>query len=366
MQPKSKFIFMALMLMLLIPNMTTVTVKASALDYANIKNWIINDKAVQGKSYDLIFFIGTSVIDQTQDNGVSAPSEDMRQSGYFNYIACGSELAENARVFCPLQHQIALKPIMQYNSHDRLIDEIAEKEPYQDLKAALDYYFSHYNKEGQRPFVIAGHSQGGAAVQVVLNKYFLQSDKRDYLKNMVAAYSIGYGVAEKHFAAWPNKEGRLHFALGPADFNCLISWNTEGIGPKGKNILLADERDTTLVINPLNWQRDESYASIKENQGILQSSIDAAGKKTYHLSFQQQDLLDAKIDLQRGSVLCSTTQDFVSLPPKIADNTEIWGGKSLHFYDGKGYYNNTKSNLQIRLNEFLKDRNLSQLPHSLD
>ena len=38
--------------------------------------------------------------------------------------------------------------------------------PYDDITAALDYYFENYN--GGRPFIIAGHSQGSAMVLLLL------------------------------------------------------------------------------------------------------------------------------------------------------------------------------------------------------
>lgn len=323
--------------------------KVVPLDYSKVENWLINDNADTSRPYDLIFFVGTAVLQPTQATGIAAMDEASRVLGLSNFMMCGSELAENARVFCPMQRQVALSYALKYTSHEAILADIANKEPYADLKAALDYYFEHYNKDGKRPFVLAGHSQGGASVQVVLEKYFLTTDKKDYLHNMIAAYSIGYGVASKDFAAWPNKEGRLHFATGRDDFNCLISWNTEGVGEKGTSFLLADKGDTTLVINPINWKRDTTYAGISENDGVLVKTVGTSDPG--HLSLLPQDLMDAQVDVQRGSVICSTSKDFIKLPVKTTG--ELWGGKSLHGYDGKGYFNNIKNNLRVRVNHFL-------------
>ena len=324
------------------------------LDYSRVENWVINANADLNTDYDLIFLCGTSVTVPEQDNGVALMTEEARAMGYGNYMVVGSQLSDGARVFCPLQRQIALKYALEcFKTHNEIFEAVGTREPYIDLEAALDYYFEHYNKGAARPFVLAGHSQGGAALQVCLARYFLLTDKKDYLKSMIAAYSIGYGVSKRHFEALPNKEGLLHFAEGADDFNCLISWNTEGPGDKGTSFLLADEGDETLVINPLNWKRDETYASINENYGVQKKKQDDNGTTHYYMSLLSDDLCDAQIDLKRGSVICSTIKDYVKLPMVQGD---LWGGKSLHIYDGSAYYNNMKINLRHRVDNFLKSK----------
>lgn len=327
------------------------------LDYSRVENWVINANADLNTDFDLIFFCGTSVFQQTEENGVGSDPESFRNLGYQNFLICGSQLIENARVFCPVQRQLALEYALKYQSHNGLLIDIATKEPYIDLMAALDYYFENYNKGAKRPFVLAGHSQGAASLQVALAKYFLLTEKKDYLKNMIAAYALGYGVAKSYYDMLPNKEGLIHFAEGEDDYNCLISWNTEGIGNKGVSFLLADEGDETLVINPLNWKRDETYASIDENRGVLAGENKKDGSKRYSVSLLPDVLCDAQIDLKRGSVICSTRTDYVNVPG-IGEG--LWGGKSLHHLDGSGYYNNMKENLRKRVNNFLKHKGSEQ------
>ena len=311
--------------------------KVQPLDYSKVENWVINANADLNTDYDLIFFCGTSMINATEENGVGRMTDAARAMGYTNYMVIGSQLSDNARVFCPLQRQMSLKYALDtYKKHNDMFVDVGTKEPYIDLEAALDYYFEHYNRDAKRPFVLAGHSQGAGALQVCLWRYFLATDKKDYLKNMIAAYSIGYGVSKKHFDAMPNKEGRLHFAEGAGDFNCLISWNTEGPGEKGPNFLLGDEDDETLVINPLNWKRDETYAGIDENGGVLVKEQRPDGTIRFHLSLLEKDLCDAQLDLKRGSVICSTRpNEYVKLPIYEGD---LWGGKSLHTNDGPAFY----------------------------
>ena len=330
---------------------------AEPLDYSKVENWIINDNADLNTDYDLIYFCGSVVTSSDQENGVVLMDDEGRAAGYENYMSEGSQLSENARVFCPLQRQLTFDCLLGCKTHDDLLKEVGSKEPYIDIEAALDYYFEHYNKGAERPFVLAGHSQGSMYLQICLERYFLLTDKKDYLKNMIAAYSLGFGVSKKYFESLPNNDGLLHFANGADDFNCLISWNSEGPGEKGPSTLLADEGDETLVINPLNWKRDETYAGINENQGVLLLNKDDDGITGYQISLLPDDLCDAQIDLERGSVICSTLTDYVKSSPGQGD---LFGGKSLHGYEGRAYYNNMKDNLKLRLDNFMKSKNESK------
>ena len=112
-----------------------------------------------------------------------------------------------------------------------------------------------------------------------------------------------------------------------------------------------DSGDETLVINPLNWKRDETYASIDENGGVLVKEKREDGTVRYHLSLLEKDLCDAQIDLKRGSVICSTRPDgYVNMP---FYEGEVWGGKSLHLIDGPAFYVSVRRNLKLRVANFL-------------
>jgi hypothetical protein len=72
---------------------------------------------------------------------------------------------------------------------DELMD-FQLREQRTDVYAALDYFFEHYNKD--RPFIIAGHSQGSLMLKIALCDYF--KEHADYLERMVAAYIIGFSI----------------------------------------------------------------------------------------------------------------------------------------------------------------------------
>jgi len=338
-----------------------------ALDYSKDENWFIK-RYTNGAEYDVIFFYGTGIQEPTYENGVGEISEAMKAACKSNFTSVGSQLTyvkssknnlHKANVFIPLYRQMALYyAITNYSKHTDIINDDRDKGPYADIKEALDYYFAVLNKDAARPFVLSGHSQGSAMLQVVLEEYFIKGGHKDYLKKMVAAYSTGYGISKKWFDNLDKKfngEEVLHFANGALDYNCVISWNAEGPNPKGPNFLLADEDYDTYVINPINWKRDETPATKAENFGVLVNNpnkdISNPLSTDYIISKEEADLFDARLDLKRGSVVCSEgCGKYVYLPPFGA----IWGEQSLHLYDGPAFYINMARNLGDRLDAYLE------------
>jgi len=335
------------------------------IDYSNDENYIIkniNDKNV----YDVIYFVGTSVIKQTLPNGVSENLNEQKKGGKLNYDSIGAQLTEvissknnsyKANIIVPCYRQLALMyELENAKSHDLIIDDMINKEPGKDLITFFEYYFSNINKDGKRPFVIAGHSQGGAATQVVLETFFLKEENKKYLKNLVALYSIGYGVSKKKFANFDtrlNGVEMIHLGEGAKDINCILSWNTEGPNPEGQSFLLADEEYDTYVINPINWKTDETYASREENLGVSieDPNVPHAGIDAPHIfSYETKDKFDAKLDLKRGCVVCSEPHvgRYISFP----GYEKLWGGKSLHVLDGGAFYFNMAQNLGDRLDTY--------------
>jgi len=341
--------------------------KIKTIDYSNDENYII--KSTDKKNcYDVIFFIGTSVIKPTLPNGVNDNLNEEKAGGKMNYDSIGAQLTKvvssknnsyGANIFVPCYRQLALMyELENAKSHDLIIEDMRKKEPGLDLKTFLTYYFTHINKDGKRPFVIAGHSQGGAATQVVLQDFFLEKENKKYLKNLVALYSIGYGVSRKKFASLDTKLNgveMIHLGKGAKDINCVLSWNTEGPNPEGPSFLLADEEYDTYVINPINWKTDETYASREENLGVSieDPNVPHVGIDCPHIfSYELKDKFDAKLDLKRGCVVCSEPHvgRYISFP----GYDKLWGGKSLHVCDGGAFYFNMSQNLGDRLDTYFK------------
>ena len=206
--------------------------------------------------------------------------------------------------------------------------------PYDDITAALDYYFENCN--GGRPFVIAGHSQGAAILRLVLKGYF--KEHTEYYERMVAAYSIGFSVTKEYLESNPH----LKFATGESDTGVIVSWNTEGpknVEENAKNALVLPN---AISINPLNWKRDETYAPTSMNLGSI--VMDETG------ATEIRDIGgDAQVNIARGTVITNANAVPNDLP-------EYTGPQSYHQDDYSIFYNNIKDNVVKRMAAYLADR----------
>ena len=138
----------------------------------------------------------------------------------FEYATKTSVFEDSTNVFVPYYRQASARCAGDAWKNTGAIASAVKAMPYDDITAALDYYFENYN--GSRPFIIAGHSQGAALTKFLLEGYF--KEHPDRYERMVAAYPIGYAVTKGELEANPH----MKFATGEADTGVIISWNTEG------------------------------------------------------------------------------------------------------------------------------------------
>lgn len=117
---------------------------------------------------------------------------------------------------------------------------------------------------------------------------------------MVAAYAIGFPVSQQ----WMDAHPHLMFAAG------------------------------ALVINPLNWKRDDTPASVKENRGKLVQN------HTLHSWKIVPATTGAVLNLGRGTVIAENNTDYDT------DKLAGFGDKTLHTYDYGELYMNLRENTE--------------------
>lgn len=308
-------------------------------DYSDMNNWLLNEYGKKEKSdskVDLIYFYGTATAKADTWNGVSTLSEADKKSALSMSKIALDVISRDARIYVPYYRQVSLMTALKGKTHNDLIEGVKNNEPGADICAALDYYFEHYNNG--RPFILSGTSQGGASVQVALDMYFGQKKNRAKLDNMVVAYSFAYGVDKK----WLNQIGYLKPAKGEFDTGVVASWNVEGPGEKGYNILLADNCSDTLVINPINWKTDNTYA--KGSECPYSYSMDPDYR------YSEPGEFNLQLDPERGSLICDNCTDYITLEGEEC----FWGGKSLHSAELYFPAGSIAKNIVDRTEAFLK------------
>ena len=312
----------------------------SVIDYSQAENWLdvpaalVKDGVLDATAADSlkpvdVFYIyptvtgfrpETEVCDMT-DTMMIAGAQMVRQiqTGVFD---------ESCNVFMPIYRQISMpKPGSDYSA---IIDYVSKF----DATDALDYYLNNLNQG--RPFILAGHSQGASVLIALLENYMTKHPEA--LSRMIAAYPIGFAVTKD----WLAKTG-LKFAEGPTDTGVIVSWNTEGpANLKEKNMTLAPGG---ISINPINWKRDDTPASAKENLGSL----------TFDGKLVTPGFADARIDTVRGSVVVTTITDPVpyAIP---ADGAIMFGPESYHLHDYGFFFNNIKQNVADRIKAYMEKK----------
>ena len=207
--------------------------------------------------------------------------------------------------------------------------------PYEDITAALDYYFDNYN--AGRPFVIAGHSQGAAILGLVLKGYF--KEHPDYYERMVAAYAIGFSITREDLEANPH----MRFATGETDTGVIISWHTEGPKNSEWGSLTAAMLPNGISINPLNWRLDDTYAPATENLGSLVMDPETGACEISDIG------ADAQVNVSRGVVVTNAAA-------VANDMVEYAGPQSYHQDDYSIFYNNVKDNVAKRIAAYMASR----------
>lgn len=188
------------------------------------------------------------------DKRINAKTDDrslLHQASVFN----GS-----CKIYAPRYRQVSYHAFFSLDNPDA---DSAFALAYTDIRNAFLYYLAHYNRG--RPIVIAGHSQGTVHAQRLLQEFF---DGKPLSDQLVAAYLIGMPIAESAFDV-------LQPCQQSDATGCYVSWRSflYGFTPK-KKINPATATDI-VVVNPLTWTNDTSFADPLLNAGGLNRKANA-------------------------------------------------------------------------------------------
>ena len=299
--------------------------------YANNELWLsLPDNS--NKSVD-VFYLYPTVWGRINEHDAPICNIDnamMLQNAPIAFLRQASLFDSLANIYAPFYRQAdAVYTLsLSLSKQDSVIGGI----PYADVENAFDYYIKNYNNG--RPFILAGHSQGSNILLFLLSNYM--SDHPDIYERMIAAYLIGYSVTPSYLKDNPH----LKFAESADDIGVIISYNTEApvIGEPGNPVV----QDSALVINPINWHRDETPASANENLGSIM--WDSLGTLSRIPTFA-----DACVNLSRGVIIASTPNADLLAPGNI-----LMGRGVFHSFDYPFYYYNLQKNASDRIKAYLE------------
>ena len=301
-----------------------------APDYSQEDYWLNFPEIT--KDVDTFYIYSTVYVESSQEEGAPdfAPLDnpEMIIGAQGEYVTNASAYEDSTNVFSPYYRQAGIRYAGEVREKTGSIDEAISGIPYDDISAALDYYFENCNNG--RPFILAAHSQGSGMAKYVLKNYF--KEHPEYYERMVAAYLIGFSVTKDDLEEYPH----LKFATGETDTGVIVSWNTEGKKNVEENAHSVVVIPGAISINPLNWKLDETYAPASENLGSL-----VQNEKTGEYEIADAGG-DAQINLARGVVVTNA-----NFPP--SELTNYFGPDSFHEDEYQIYYNNIKDNVAKRI-----------------
>ncbi len=310
------------------------TESESESEYSRSDYWLSIPSSID-KSVDLFYLYPTAWM-RTRDTDPVICDIDNTTMLKYSALAFARQadvFKTEANLFAPYYRQVDALYLLTLPQEEQ--DSVIGGIPKQDVLEAFDYYIKHYNQG--RPFILAGHSQGSNLLLYLLAEYMKQHP--DVYDRMIAAYVIGYSVTNRYFSANPH----LKFAAGPDDIGVIVSYNTEApeVGQPGNPVLI----EGAIAINPINWTRDETPASREQNLGSIQLNahlcivLDEDGEPVRIMNYA-----DARINLSRGTVICSTAN-----VDSLAPGSVLFGKGVYHSYDYPFYYFNIRKNAADRI-----------------
>ncbi len=291
-----------------------------ATDYSKEENWAYRGGG--DKPAD-VFFICPTVYFGTDTSFNMDLNDEHTKKGFLGAINMEKGIYdEEARFFAPYYRQVGL------NVYNMKRGETYFAIAYSDVKDAFLYYLKNENSD--RPFILAGFSQGADMCLRLLKDCFAEEKIKSLL---VACYAIGWRVTREEIKKCP----QLTFAKGAKDTGVIISFNSEE--PFIDNSVFIPKKIKTLCINPLNWSRKRA-ADKSMNLGACFTDYTGTIKKEIPC------LTGAYIDKKRGALKITdvTPEEY----PGILFKDGIY-----HLYDYQFFYRNLQENVRDRIEAYI-------------
>jgi hypothetical protein len=206
---------------------------------------------------------------------------------------------------------------------------------FADVSAAFDEFLA---RTGERPFIIAGHSQGAMLGMKLVAERIAGSPLE---QRLVVAYLPGAAVRAQTIG--------VPVCGGPTQTGCVVSWNARG--PKFEPNAFefdAQNEDTMkgrVCVNPITWAADELGAAAHRNAGALFFDTD---EPTIKPAFADARCMD-------GTLVVTEMGD----PERdVMSRVLLWvmGPQNYHPIDVQLFYVDLRHNAVARVQAFMAAR----------
>lgn len=231
--------------------------------------------------------------------------------------------AGSANLYAPLYRQMNLAGLsLSEEEKDNAMQYGKE-----DIARAFEYYIKHLNRD--RPFILAGHSQGSNILVDYVKENWGQLGVEDRL---IAGYLIGWSITEEDLAQNPC----LRMSESATDTGCFIAYNSVAPGQQDQAPTLLPG---SVVVNPLSWTTDAAPVPATRNLGAVFFHDD--GTTTTFPGF-------TSAQVQNGGLVCR-----VADPDLVSNAGNAFPEGVYHAYDYSLFYVDIKANAALRIERFL-------------
>lgn len=308
-----------------------------APDYTQTTMWFMPDTVSVDKEIDVFYIAPTCVWDWKDDDGNNYHFMDVWNEKQRKKVTASDYLAykllgESGRFYAPYYRQITMNAWMLPPSDS----ERLYKKAHEDVKAAFDYYMKHWNHG--RPFVLAGHSQGGKAVIELLKSHLTETER----SRMIVAYAFGFKLTKDELAHYPG----VMPARDSLDTGVLICFNSVSDTAAVSPLL----RNTDVCINPLNWRTDTVHASSKMNKGTVFVRPDGT------IQQEMKEQVGVRIDSRTQTLVTNGIDPEPYYVPSIGS---LFPKGNFHVQELNLYFRNIQENLKRRIESYKMKKSAS-------
>jgi pimeloyl-ACP methyl ester carboxylesterase len=299
------------------------------VDYSEPGSWLANGS--EGTlGVDVFFLYPTSWRAASGEYPIASVNNiEMRQWAEYYLKTRASAFETAGNIYAPYYRQLDAAFALSQKPEDSAASFAGV--PYTDVKAAFEYYLEHYNKG--RPFIIAGHSQGSFVAAGLITLYL--RDNPAVYERMIAAYLIGMPIPEEFYLLFPHAKP----ARSADDLGVIISYNTNSPVVDGADPFSSP---SNVLINPVTWVTDESYAPREASKGSVIVNDDGTFTDAPHLA-------DAKIDRGTGTLVSNVDRERFS---SAAASRAYFPLGVLHENDIPLYYYDLRANAENRVKKW--------------
>lgn len=223
-----------------------------APDYSDPTFWYTEENDKTGENADVFYIVSTWETDWKTDSGETVHYADVYNKKHRDDMTkeisgVAAYMGKDNNFYSPFYRHITIEG---WATRDENIINSRFKIAFEDVRNAFETFLK--NRPKNRPFVLAGFSQGGKAVVELLKIM-----PKDVYQQMVAAYVLGYKVTPDDTLTSTN----IKAAQGPDDIGVTICYNSVSDVKYIQPVVAAP---CAFCINPVNWRTDDVPATLHD------------------------------------------------------------------------------------------------------